>query len=120
MNTVKSFVRQFVAAVVGDTDTVLAEKNFRLADSALQTQIAILTGGTIKKEDAVTSAQEQLDSSRINGAKTITDPDQYVENLLRAKNNLTNAEQDLKKHKEKLDFLKGELAALSAEVEQPA
>ena len=64
MNTVKSFVRQFVAAVQGDDSTAKAEKAFRQADSALKTQIAALKGDVISKEDAVTDALEAQASAR--------------------------------------------------------
>lgn len=117
MNTVKSFVRQFVAAVVGDDSTAKAEKAFRQADSALKTQIAALKGDVINQEDAVTDALEAQAQARINGGNPITNRDAYVSNLLNAKNAVTKAEDALAKHNAKIEFLQGELDALTAEVE---
>lgn len=117
MSTVKSFVRQFIATVKGDDVQITAEKVFRQADSALRTQIASLKGDVIAKEDAVTEAKEARDQARINNGQKITNRDYYVEGLLSAKNNVTKAEQALKAHTEKIEFLESELVALSTEVE---
>jgi len=75
MSTVKSFVKQFVAAVQGDNVEVKAQKVFRQAQSALKTQISVSEGALIKFEDAVELAKEQLASTRINSGNLITDPD---------------------------------------------
>lgn len=115
---VKSFVRQFIAAVSGDDNQVKAEKTFRQANSALLTQISSLNGDTIQLEDKVTDAKEAQSSARINHGYSITDRNSYVEGLLTAKNNVTVAEKNLKNHQEKIAFLKSELEALEAEVEQ--
>lgn len=114
---IASFVRQFVAAVKGDNVEVLAQKALRQADSALKTQISSLEGDTIAKEDRVTDVKEAQEAARINRGQPITDRNAYVRNLLDAKNNVTLAEEDLKTHKEKIAFLKGELDALNAEVD---
>lgn len=118
MNKVKSFVKQFVASIKGDDAEVQAQKAFRQADSALQTQIASLRGDLIRLEDNVTEAKEAQENARINGGKLITDRNGYVENLLHSKNNLTLAEEALKDHKEKIKFLENELLLLNEEVEE--
>lgn len=117
MNKVKSFVKQFVAVVKGDDAEARGQKVLRQADSALQSQIASLTGDTITLEDRLSSAKEAQDLARVNGGSTISSRESYVRNLLDAKNNVTLAEEALKAHKEKIAFLKEELEALSQEVE---
>ena len=117
MNKVASFVKQFVAAVKGDNVEVLAQKALRQADSALKTQISSLDGDTIAKEDKVTDAKERQMTARINNGNPITDRNSYVRNLLDAKNAVTLAEEELKLHKEKISFLKGELESLNGEVD---
>lgn len=117
MNTVKSFVRQFVATVSGDDATVKAEKAFRQADSALRTHIAVLKGDVVPKEDAVISAKEELSIARINNCDPITNRDLYVRNLLQGRNNVTLAQEALDLHISKIEFLELELLTLSAEVE---
>ena len=113
---VKSFIRQFVALVEGDTAQATAQKALRQADSGLTTHIAVLKGDLVAKEDAVTSAQEALDSAKVNGGKEITNRDSYVRNLLDAKNRLTEAEEALEAHKAKLTFLEETKADLESEV----
>jgi hypothetical protein len=114
---VKSFVKQFISTVKGDEVGVQAEKCFRAASSALNTQISSLGGDTIQLEDKVTDAKEAHTSARINNGQSITNRNTYVENLLTSKNNVTIAEKNLKSHIEKIDFLKAELKALETEVE---
>jgi chromosome segregation ATPase len=118
MNKVTFFVKQFAAFVTGDDTTARALKEFRKAESGLKTQIAILEGETIAKEEAVQAAEDAIAFSRVNGGNNITSPTSYVQNLLDAKNNLTSAQEKLKTHQAKLDFLKGELETLKTEVEE--
>ena len=117
INKTKSFLKQFAAALKGDTDEVLAQKVLRQADSALRTQIASLGGDTITYEDAVTNAKEAEDLALINNAESITSRDSYVRNLLTAKNRTTEAEEALKLHLEKIAFLEGKLKEINEEVE---
>lgn len=117
MNKVKSFIRQFVATVKGDDAEALAQKTLRQADSALQAEIASLTGDTITLEDAVTTAKEKQSLARVNNGQLIGNRGGYVRELLNAKNAVTLAEEILKTHKEKINFLKEELASLSHEVD---
>lgn len=117
MNKVKSFIKEFVAVIKGDEAEALAQKALRQADSALQTQIASLTGDIIGLEDAVTTAKEEQALTRVNKGQSITNRDNYVRNLLDAKNKVTLAEDALKNHKEKIEFLKNELSSLNTEVD---
>jgi len=114
MSKLNSFVKQFVAAVQGDDAEVQAQKAFRSADSALKVQIASLNGDVIALEDSVSSAQEALEQAKINGGKTIQDRNYYVEQLVSAKNRLTQAEKALKDHNSKLAFLVETHEGLSA------
>jgi hypothetical protein len=115
MNKAKSFIKGFVAAITGDDAKVKAAKAWRLAESALTMQIAALKGDLIRKEDAVTDAQESLDSARINGGESITNREQYVSNLINAKERLVSAEKALEAHKKTIAFLEEEYANLKSE-----
>jgi 4-hydroxy-3-methylbut-2-en-1-yl diphosphate synthase IspG/GcpE len=116
--TVKSFVKSFVALVQGDSADAQAQKTFRQVQSALNTQIAVMTGDLVSKEEAVSDAQEAFDKARINHGKELASSDrtQYVRNLVEAKNNVEKAQEALNDHKETLSFLKEQLAQLEAEV----
>lgn len=118
MNKLNSFATQFVAAIKGDDAEVKAMKAWRSAESALKVQIANLDGDVIRKEDAVTQAQENLDAARINSGHPITDRDTYVANLLSRKERLTQAERELEAHVKTTEFLKEEYANLSKEAKK--
>ena len=115
MNKLNSFIKQFVAIVKGDDVEAQAQKAWRSAESALKTHIASAEGDIIALEDAVEQAKENLKEARVNSGYLIMDRQQYIENLIRAKNNLLVAEEELDTHMEHIAFLKEEYAALQAE-----
>lgn len=112
--TAGSFVKQFMAALKGDTDEVLAQKVHRQAVSALEVQIASLKGDTVAKEDAVETAKERLQEAVVNGGVMITNRTMYVETLIRSKNQLQNVEQELETHLETMNFLEEQLKAINS------
>lgn len=114
MNKLNSFVKQFIAIVTGDDVEAYAQKAWRSAESALKVHIAAMEGDIIALEDAVEQAKEGLNNARVNGGYTITDREQYIDNLVSAKNNLTDAEEELAAHMESIAFLKEEYATLRA------
>lgn len=115
---VKSFINSFVALVSGETDTVVAEKVWRQAESALASQIPALKGDLVALEDKVEEAKEVLAKARLNHGNLISKRESYVEGLLIAKNAVTIAEENLADHKEKIAFLESELKNLSEEEEE--
>ena len=114
---VKSFINSFVALVSGETDTVVAEKVWRQAESALASQIPALKGDLVALEDKVEEAKEFLAKARLNNGTLIEKRENYVAGLLRAKNAVTIAVENLADHKEKIGFLESELKNLSEEEE---
>ena len=115
---VKSFINSFVALVSGETDTVVAEKVWRQAESALASQIPALKGDLVTLEDKVEEAKDKLAKARLNHGNLISKRESYVEGLLIAKNAVTIAEENLADHKEKIAFLEEELKNLSEEEEE--
>jgi hypothetical protein len=115
---VKSFVKQFAALLQGDTAEVTAQKVFRQVQSSLNTQIAVMNGDLVAKEDAVTDAREELDKARLNYGRELASSDRtaYVRNLITKKNAVESAQEALDTHLETLDFLKRELVRLESEV----
>jgi hypothetical protein len=100
-----SFVKECIALLKGDDAEAKAQKILRAADSAFKTQIASLTGDTIALEDKVENAKEELRLAKLNNGELISDRNNYISALLRAKNTLTDAEEALELHTSKLDFL---------------
>ena len=115
MTTTNSFVKQFIALVKGDEAEVKALKIWRQAESAFKVQIAALGGDLIRKEDAVSQAEEQLGKVLVNNGSEITDRDRYIANLISAKETLKSAEKQLAAHKETIAFLEEQYALLKAE-----
>lgn len=115
--TMKSFVKQFVAIIEGDNTAAQAQNAYRQADAALTSQISSLEGDTVDKEQAVEEAKEKQKSARVNGGQKIENRPQYVANLLSAKNRVTEAEEALEVHLKKIAFLKAEKEEISKEVE---
>ena len=113
-----TFVKRFAELAKGETPEALAEKVFRQVQSALNTQIAIMTGDLVAKEDAVADAQEAFEKAKLNFGRELksTDRQSYVTNLVNAKNALQKAADDLDTHVDTLKFLKNELASLEAEI----
>ena len=115
MTTTNSFVKQFIALVKGDEAEVKALKIWRQAESAFKVQIAALGGDLIRKEDSVSQAEEKLAKALVNGGNEINDRDQYIANLISAKESLKQAEKQLSAHKETIAFLEEQYALLKAE-----
>jgi hypothetical protein len=112
---INSFIKQFVAILKGDDAEVTAQKNFRKAHAAIKTQISSKTADTVDLEDKLETAKENLRLAYLNNGKDITDRNEYVRNLFKAKNNLNEAEDTLDQHKADLLFLEDSLKAMEAE-----
>ena len=115
MNKLNSFAKQFVAIIKGDDAEAKAAKVWRQCESAFKVQIAALGGDLIRKEDAVSQAEEQLSKALVNNGNEITDRDRYIANLISAKESLKQAEKQLATHKETIAFLEEQYALLKAE-----
>ena len=115
MNKLNSFAKQFVAIIKGDDAEAKAAKVWRQAESAFKVQIAALGGDLIRKEDAVSQAEEQLGRALVNNGSEIIDRDRYIANLISAKETLKSAEKQLAAHKETIAFLEEQYALLKAE-----
>jgi len=113
MNKMNSFVKEFVALIKGNNIEVTAQKAWRQAESALKSHIAVKEGESIRLEDDLEEAKENLNKARINNGEEIKDSPLYINNLIRAKNKLIQAEEAYELHIEELQFLREEYANLS-------
>jgi hypothetical protein len=115
MTKLNSFQKQFIAIVKGDDAEALSAKVWRQSESALKVQIASLSGDLIRKEDSVETANDNLVKTRANFGRSIEDRDQYVVNLINAKEACIKAQKELDAHKATIAFLEEEYANLKAE-----
>ena len=115
MNKLNSFAKQFIALVKGDETEAKAAKVWRQAESAFKVQIAALGGDLIRKEDAVTQAEEKLAKALVNNGNEITDRDAYISNLISAQESLRQSQKQLTAHKDTIEFLEKQYDKLKAE-----
>lgn len=115
MNKLNSFAKQFVAIIKGDDAEAKAAKVWRQAESAFKVQIAALGGDLIRKEDAVTQAEEKLAKALVNNGSEITDRDAYISDLILAQEFLRQSQKNLTAHKDTIEFLEKQYAKLKAE-----
>lgn len=114
-NQVSSFINQFIATVKGDDAQAQAEKNWRKANSALKSAIPSSEGDTIRFEDELETAKEALKKAKVNYGNDITNPSAYIEGLLRARQAVEDAQENLELHLKKVAILNEELESLSSE-----
>lgn len=57
----KSYLKQAVAFIKGDTDNVIAEKNYRRLSNAIKGQMSALQAKRDKQEEKLDNAKEALD-----------------------------------------------------------
>jgi hypothetical protein len=105
----KSYLDEFVAYLKSDDSTVLGEKVWRQSQNALKLGIASANVDTMKYQGAVEKAVEELKVARLNRGNMIEDASEYVLNLIKAKQAVVDAEENLRLHLEKLEVLSTEL-----------
>lgn len=111
-NKKSSFVNLFIAMVKGDDAEVQAQKVAIQAKSALKVQINAHEGTLEDKKLAVEEATERVNEALVNKGELIrgaSERTRYVQNLIMAKNTLTDAEESLEEEQEVISFLKEQL-----------
>lgn len=94
MSTIKSFVRLVLAQLTGDQDTVIAERNHRIAKASVKGQLAALEGKKIKQETIVERAKETLLKAKYPTTE-INDGEYYLAIIKSAQYDLDIAEEAL-------------------------
>lgn len=94
---------QTLATINSDKAEEISNQNFRKANSAFRSQIAGLEAQLVDAENAVESATSAFAAS-ITPKSVITDNASYMENILRSRNNLFNANERLTKLQEDIAF----------------
>jgi len=76
-------------------------------DSILTAQVAVKNATTLELEEAVETAEENLNKAIVNGGSLIEYKDQYIRNIFEARDALEEATEALENHKKDIEFLKG-------------
>lgn len=116
---IKSFIKQFIASVQGDSAKASAQRNFRLANSAYEIQIALVKGEIVRLEAAVLIAEENDKKALSNNGYEITgDGTGYIELQFQAAKAVSQAKENLIEAQERLEFLQGRMALINQEVSE--
>jgi len=102
------FLEMCVAIITGDDAKAKAVKIQKKALAILRAQIAVKTAHTLTEEEDVENATEALAKARMNNGSPITDNKSYVQQLMRANEQLTFVTNSLDAHIKSIEFLQGE------------
>ena len=97
------FVKETVARLKGDDAEVLAIKNQRKADSAINGQLAALKAKLVDDESAVEDGEELLNNA-IYPNTAITDNQAYVRGISKAHEALEEAKETLENTKNSIAY----------------
>ncbi len=100
---VSNFVAQVVARLKNDDAEVIALKNERKADSAIQSQIQALKSKLVDDESALEDAKESLENS-IFPTEKITHNQSYVDSIARHQKNVDSMQDSLDSTKESIAY----------------
>jgi hypothetical protein len=103
VETLSKFVAATIAFLSGDTDTVLALKNERLAKASIKGQLSALEGALVEAEVSVENAKDNL-SKAIYPSVIISSQQQYIKNIVECQEALDNAEDRLKDIQKSIDY----------------
>lgn len=106
MKKLNSFIALTMAILTGDDNKAIAAKNWRKADSAFQSHISNLEGQTVDLEDKLQDAQEKFEKALVNYGKPIENRTVYMDAIIRAKNAVTEAQENLDNHMQNLADLR--------------
>jgi hypothetical protein len=113
---VTNFVKQVMAQLKGDENQVVATKNARKGDSAVQSQISALRSKLVDDESNVEDKTEALYKAKYPTA-LITNNNSYVTNIVYAQENLDAAKKQMDETKASIEFFTGLQEELNAEAE---
>jgi len=116
MKTMKSYVKQVLAQLTGDQNTVVAEKNYRKASSAVKGQIASLEAKLVDDEQSLENAQEALNKAKYPTFE-VSDQKGYVQNVVRATEAVEANQATLDSTKKSIEFFKSLLTEFDEEKE---
>lgn len=91
---VKSFVKEVLARINGDTDSALAERNYRLATAAVEGQLSNLNGEKVRAEVDLETAKDKL-SAAIYPTTMIKDASAYNRNIVERQEKVDEAQEKL-------------------------
>lgn len=111
MKEVSNFMSIVLAKLTGDKAKEVAARNEKKARAALKGQISALESEQVNLDEAVEDAKEALNNA-IYCTEPIVSSEAYISNIVKAKDNLTDAEDAIEDNQESIEFYKSLLEKL--------
>lgn len=115
----KSFVKQSLAFMSGDTNGVISEQNYRTVDSGVDVQIAVLKASKVEAEHNIVNAEEELLKVK-HPSTRITDVKYYFAEVKQAMDTVEACKDKLEAIKENIVFYETLKQEYNAEVVEEA
>ena len=117
MSKIKSFYRETKAALLGDTDGVVTEKNYRKAKATIESQISALKYQRVTEEEELATAKEALLAAKHPG-KRITDGETYLTNIRDCHDTVEMRQEAIDETDASVKFYQDLIAEFDEEVEE--
>lgn len=101
----KSFVKQVLAAMKGDNDKVIAERNYRKANSAVKGQLSSLESKKVDAEVDLDEAKDALVAAKYP-ITLIKDNATYIRTIVKRQEDVDSAQEKLDSINESSTFFK--------------
>jgi hypothetical protein len=114
---IKSFLKQTFAALAGNTDKVIAEKNYRKATAVIKSQISSLEFQKELDEQAVEDAVEALNDAKYPNTPIGSDGGPYLSKIHECNDILISAKDELAETEKAIAFNQALLAEFDTPVD---
>ena len=99
------FEEKFKTLITADKSEIEAKRSWNVVDSAFISQLAILNSDLISLKIEKQSAEDYLESAKLNSGKLVSDRTIYLQHLIDYKNKLSNIENQITELEETIKFL---------------
>lgn len=100
---VKSFVTETLARLKGDNDKVIAERNYRKANSAVKGQLSSLESKKVDAEVSLEEAVEKLNSAKYP-TSLIKDNSEYIRSIANRQDKVNEAKDNLEDINKSIEY----------------
>lgn len=118
MSQIKSFLKQTFAQLAGNTDKVIAEKNYRKATAVIKSQISSLQFEKELNKQSVEDAEEALNDAKYPNTPIGSDGQPYLAKIHGCNDQLLAAQEELADTDKAIAFNEALLAEFDTQVEE--
>lgn len=117
MTKVKSYVKQALAFITGDSNQVVAEQNYRSADAAINGQVYAQKAKLVQAEQKLETAKKAFEEAKYP-TTVIRSTENYVQSVVAANNSVELAQEEVDEVKKAISFFEGLIAEFNTMVEE--